>query len=39
MQKEISSWRHDLSAIAENGIGRDNGKLNKKRGRFLKNIE
>ena len=28
MQKQISSWRKELSIIAETGTGSDNGKLN-----------
>ena len=37
MQKQISSWRKELSVIAETGTGSDNGKLNgKKRKIFLK---
>jgi len=39
VQKQISTWRKELSIIAENGTGCDSGKLNRKRGRFLKNIE
>ena len=31
MQKQISSWRKDLSIIAENGTGSDNGKPNRKK--------
>jgi len=31
MQKQISSWRKDLSIIAENGTGSDNVKLNRKK--------
>jgi len=31
MQKQISSWRRDLSIIAETGTGSDNGKLNRKK--------
>ena len=31
MQKQISSWRKDLSIIAETGTGFDNGKLNRKK--------
>ena len=31
MQKQISSWRKELSIIAETGTGSDNGKLNRKR--------
>ena len=30
MQKQISSWRKELSIIAETGKGSDNGKLNRK---------
>jgi len=29
-QKQISSWRKELSIIAETGTGSDNGKLNRK---------
>ena len=36
MQRQISSWRKELSVIAETGNGSDNGKLNRKKGRFLK---
>jgi hypothetical protein len=39
MQKQISSWREELSITAEAGTGYDNGKLNRKKRRFLKNIE
>jgi len=39
MQKQISSWRKELSKIAETGTGSDNVKLNRKKGRFFKNIE
>jgi hypothetical protein len=39
MQKQISNWRKELSVIAEAGTGSDNGKLNRERGRFFKNIE
>ena len=39
MQKQISSWRKELSIRAETGTGSDNGMLNRKRGRFKKNIE
>ena len=28
MQKQINSWRKELSVIAETGTGSDNGKLN-----------
>jgi len=31
MQKQISSWRKDLSIIAETGTGSDNAKLNRKK--------
>jgi uncharacterized protein HemX len=31
IQKEISSWRKELSTIAETGTGSDNGKLNRKK--------
>jgi len=31
IQKQISSWRKELSVIAENGAGADNGKLNRKK--------
>ena len=34
MQKQISSWRNELSIIAEIGTGSDYGKLNRKRGRL-----
>jgi 16S rRNA C1402 N4-methylase RsmH len=30
MQKQISSWRKELSIITETGTGSDNGKLNRK---------
>jgi len=30
MQEQISSWRKDLSIIAETGTGTGNGKLNRK---------
>ena len=30
MQKQISSWRKELSIKAEAGTGSDNGKLNRK---------
>jgi len=39
MQKQISSWRKQLLIIAETETGSDNVKLNRKRERFLKNIE
>jgi len=38
IQKQISSWRKELSIIAENRTGSDNVKLNRKRGRSFKNI-
>ena len=31
MQKQISSWRKELSIIAESGTGSDYGKLNRKK--------
>jgi len=31
MQKQISSWRKELSIKAETGTGSDNGKLNRKK--------
>jgi len=31
MQKQINSWRKELSIIAETGTGSDNGKLNRKK--------
>jgi len=31
IQKQISSWRKELSVIAENGTDSDNGKLNRKK--------
>ena len=31
MQQQISSWRKDLSIIAETGKGSDNGKLKRKK--------
>ena len=31
MQKQISSWRKELSIIAETGTGSDNVKLNRKK--------
>jgi len=31
MQKQMSSWRKELSIIAETGTGSDSGKLNKKK--------
>ena len=36
MQKQISSWRKDLSIIAETGTGFDNGKLNRKKRKIFK---
>jgi len=35
MQKLISSWRNELTIIAEIGTGSDNGKLNKKKRKIL----
>jgi len=31
MQKQISSWRKELSIIPETGTGSDSGKLNRKK--------
>jgi len=31
MHRQISNWRKDLSIIAENGTGSDNGNLNRKK--------
>ena len=31
MQKQVSSWRKELSILAETGTGSDNGKLNRKK--------
>jgi hypothetical protein len=31
MHRQISNWRKDLSIIAENGTGSDNGKPNRKK--------
>jgi len=39
MQKQISSWRKELSIIAKIATGSDNAKLTGKRRRFFKNIE
>jgi len=36
MQKQLSSWRKELSIIAEIGRDFDNGKLNRKKERFKK---
>ena len=36
MQKQISSWRTELSIIAETGTGSDNGKINRKKGKIFK---
>jgi len=38
MQKQTGSWRKELSIIAETGTGSDNGKLNRKQRKILKNI-
>jgi hypothetical protein len=35
MQKQISSWRRELSIIAETGTGSDNGTLNKKKSKIF----
>jgi len=36
MQKQIGSWRKELSVIAEPGTGSDNGKLNRKKRKIFK---
>jgi hypothetical protein len=36
MQKQISSWRKELSIIAEAGTSSDNGKLNRKKRKIFK---
>ena len=36
MQKQISSWRKEISVIAETGTGSDNGKLNRKKRKIFK---
>jgi len=36
MQKQISSWRKELTIIAETGTGSDNVKLNRKKRKILK---
>jgi len=36
MQKQISSWRKELSIIAESGTGSDNVKLNRKKRKAFK---
>jgi len=36
MQKQISSWRKELSIIAETGPGSDNVKLNRKKRKIFK---
>jgi len=38
MQKQISSWRRELSIIAETGTCCDNGKLNRKKRRIFSKI-
>ena len=38
MQKQISSWRKELSIIAETGTGSDYGKLNRKKRKIFKKI-
>ena len=38
MQKRISSWRKELSIIAETGRGSDNGKLNRKKRKIFQKI-
>ena len=37
-EKHISSWRKELSIIAEIGTGSDNGKLNRKKRKIFKKI-
>jgi hypothetical protein len=37
MQKQISSWRKEVSIIAETGTGSENGKLNRKKRKIFKN--
>jgi len=39
MQKQRSSWRKEFSIIAETGTDCDNGKLDRKKEDFKKNIE
>jgi len=39
IEKQISSWRKELSIIAETGTGSDNGKLNRKNGKIFQKIE
>ena len=36
MQKQINSWRKELSIIAETGTGSDNRKLNRKKRKIFK---
>ena len=36
MQKQISSWKKELSIIAETGTGSDNVKLNRKKRKIFK---
>ena len=36
MQKQISSWRKELSIISETGAGTDNVKLNRKKRKIFK---
>jgi len=36
MQEQRSSWRKELSTIAETGTGSDNGKLNRKKRKIFK---
>ena len=36
MQKQISSWRKELSILAEPGTGSDSGKLNRKKRKIFK---
>jgi hypothetical protein len=39
MERQISSWRKQISIIPETGTGYGNSTLNRKRGRFFKNIK
>jgi hypothetical protein len=34
-QRQISTWRKEVSVLAEKGTGSDNGKLNRNKGRVL----
>ena len=37
MHNQISSWREELSIIAETGTGSDNGKVNSKKKKIFQN--